>query len=62
MRKNKLPESNANQVKKSSLEETTTYQIEGRSFIVQPVFKKENANTLGEILLRLIQAECEKSL
>lgn len=62
MRKNKLPERNANQVKKRSLEETTTYHIEGRSFVVQPVFKKENANTLGAILLRLMQAECEKSL
>lgn len=62
MCKNKLPESSAKQVKKSSLEETTTYHIEGRSFVVQPVFKKENANTLGAILLRLMQAECEKSL
>lgn len=43
-------------------EETTTYRIEGRSFVVQSVFKKENANTLGEILLRLMQAEREKNI
>ena len=43
-------------------EETTTYRIEGRSFVVQSVFKKENANTLREILLRLMQAEREKNI
>ena len=43
-------------------EETTTYRIEGRSFIVQSVFKNENASTLGEILLRLMQAEREKNI
>ena len=42
-------------------EETATYHIKGRTFIVQPVFKKENANTLGAILLRLMQADCEKT-
>lgn len=62
MRKNKLPESYANQVKKRYLEKTTTYHIEGRSFVVQPVFKKENANSFGTVLLRLMQADCEKSL
>ena len=40
-------------------EETVTYHLKGRTFIVQPVFKKENANTLGAILLRLMQADCE---
>ena len=43
-------------------EETTTYRIEGRSFVVQSVFKNENASTLGEILLRLMQAEREKNI
>ena len=57
-----VPESYANQVKKRYLEKTTTYHIEGRSFVVQPVFKKENANSFGTVLLRLMQADCEKSL
>ena len=43
-------------------EETKTYRIEGRSFVVQSVFKKENANTLGEILLRLMQADRENKI
>ncbi len=61
MQEKKLPESNNEHINQSSLEERTTYHIEGRSFVVQPVFKKENANTLGAILLRLMQADCENS-
>ena len=48
--------------KQDSLDTQTTYHISGRSFVVQPVFKPENNNTLGEVLLRLMQADCEKSL
>ena len=44
------------------LDAQTTYHISGRSFVVQPVFKPENNNTLGDVLLRLMQADCEKSL
>ena len=44
------------------MEETMTYHIEGMSFIVQSVFKKENANTLGEVLLRLMQADRENKI
>lgn len=61
MRNSKLPESNSPKASHNPLEETTTYHIEGRSFVVQPVFKTENANTIGDILLRLMQAECEKA-
>lgn len=61
MRNSKLPESNSPKASQNPLEETTTYHIEGRSFVVQPVFKTENANTIGDILLRLMQAECEKA-
>ena len=61
MQEEKLPDLNQDHINESPLEETTTYHIEGRSFVVQPVFKKENANTLGAILLRLMQADCENS-
>jgi len=61
MRDTKLPESNSTKASHNPLEETTTYHIEGRSFVVQPVFKTGNANTIGDILLRLMQAECEKA-
>lgn len=36
------------------------YHIEGRSFVVKPVFKDDSANTFGAILLRLMQADCER--
>lgn len=61
MQEKKLPEGNNEHINPSPLEERTTYHIEGRSFVVQPVFKKENANTLGAILLRLMQADCENN-
>ena len=61
MQEKKLPKGNNEYINQSPLEERTTYHIEGRSFVVQPVFKKENANTLGAILLRLMQADCENS-
>lgn len=48
--------------KQDPLDAQTTYHIAGRSFVVQPVFKPENNNTLGEVLLRLMQEDCEKSL
>lgn len=57
-----LPKKKSKQANNPPLDQNTTYHIEGRSFIVQPVFKQENANSLGEVLLRLMQADCKKSL
>ena len=34
--------------------------IGNRSFIVEPVFKEESFQTLGEVLLRLMKSESEK--
>ena len=62
MNKTTLPEKKSKQAKSPPLDLETTYHVNGRSFIVQPVFKQENANSLGEVLLRLMQADCEKSL
>lgn len=45
---------------KSMLTEQITYQIKGRSFVVEPVFKKESPDTLGSVLLRLMKSENEK--
>ena len=46
---------------KNPLEEESTYRIDNRSFIVEPVFKQESPDTLGSVLLRLMKAESEKS-
>ena len=62
MNKTTLPEKKSKQAKSSPLDKQTTYRIDGRSFVVQPIFKQEKANSLGEVLLRLMQADCEKSL
>ncbi len=59
MQENKLPEGNIKSTEKSPLEVTTTYRVNGRSFVVEPVFKKEQTTTIGDILLRLMQADSE---
>ena len=41
----------------SSLEETRTYTVQGKTFVVEPVFKNEAKETVGTILLRLIQSD-----
>lgn len=46
--------------KEYPLDETTTYRIGDRSFVVEPVFKKESPETLGSVLLRLMKSEREK--
>ncbi len=46
--------------KDSPPNETVTYRINGKSFIVQPVFKEDAKITVGEILLRLMEAEVER--
>ena len=38
----------------------STYRIGNRSFIVEPVFKEESSQTLGEVLLRMMKSESEK--
>ena len=57
-----FPEKKFKQANSPPLDQETTYHVNGRSFIVHPVFKQENANSLGGVLLRLMQADCEKSL
>lgn len=59
MQKTKQPDGYENNASQNPLEQKVTYQIDGRSFVVQPVFKKEGTNTLGAALLRIMQADCE---
>ncbi len=42
------------------LNEKTTYHIGNRSFVVESVFKEESPETLGSVLLRLMQTDSEK--
>ena len=60
MQENKLPKGKEHIESENPLEKTTTYHIDGRSFVVKPVFKEDSANTFGSILLRLMQADFER--
>ena len=42
---------------KNTIDKVSTYKVEGKNFIVQPVFQPEGQETIGTILLRLMQAE-----
>jgi hypothetical protein len=60
MQETTLPKGSSKKASPNSLEQATTYQIDGRSFVVQPVFKEDGSNTLGDVLLRLMQSDFEK--
>ncbi|MFA7501565.1 hypothetical protein [[Clostridium] symbiosum] len=40
-------------------EDTRTYTIQGKTFIVEPLFKDGAKETIGTVLLRLIQSDVE---
>jgi hypothetical protein len=61
MQETKLPKGSHDKASPNPLEQKTTYHIAGRSFVVQPVFQENGSNTLGAILLRLMQSEFEKT-
>ena len=46
--------SDLDQSEQKALSKPTTYAVGGKRFIVEPVFKDEADETLGEILLKLI--------
>lgn len=47
--------------KAEHLDHKSTYHIDGKNFIVTPIFRQEGAETLGSVLLKLIQTESMKS-
>lgn len=47
---------------RNPLEETRTYTVEGKTFIVEPVFKKDSTDTVGSILMRLMQSDRENAV
>ncbi|TQI67333.1 hypothetical protein [Clostridium sp. KNHs216] len=42
------------------LDKTSTYKVDGKSFIVEPVFQTEGPDTLGTILIKLMRADAER--
>lgn len=41
----------------NTMKKRTTYMVEGRRFVVTPVFNEAGRDGLGNILMRLMQAE-----
>ena len=44
-------------MKNSPLERQSTYHVSGKSFIVTPVFRQQGKETLGSVLVKLIQTD-----
>ncbi len=42
------------------LDKTSTYKVDGKTFIVEPVFQAEGHDTLGTILMRLMRADADR--
>ncbi|MVB11598.1 hypothetical protein CAFE_23190 [Caprobacter fermentans] len=45
---------------RSRLDKTSTYKVDGKTFIVEPVFKTEGHDTLGTILIKLMRADADR--
>lgn len=45
---------------RSRLDKTSTYKVDGKTFIVEPVFQTEGHDTLGTILIRLMKADADR--
>ncbi|OUN14263.1 hypothetical protein [Flavonifractor sp. An91] len=43
--------------KNKELASSATYHIQGRTFLVEPIFQEEGAETLTSLLLNLLRAE-----
>ena len=46
-------------IEKNLSVETISYNIGGKTFIVEPIFKKTSTETIGTILTKLIKADDE---
>ena len=42
---------------KGFLEHTSTYEVNGKAFIVTPVFQKDGSETLGSLLFKLMKSD-----
>ena len=51
----------AHEINNDALYEPILYQIQNKTFIVEPVFKTDGQETLGSILMRLMKSDIEAS-
>ncbi|MFT8888047.1 MAG: hypothetical protein ABF904_04445 [Ethanoligenens sp.] len=45
---------------RNPLEKSSTYKIDGKAFIVEPVFRQDGSETLGTILVKLMKADASQ--
>lgn len=45
---------------RNRLDKTSTYKVDGKTFIVEPVFQTEGHDTLGTVLIRLMRADADR--
>jgi hypothetical protein len=45
---------------RNRLDKTSTYKVDGKTFIVEPVFQTEGHDTLGTILMKLMRADADR--
>ncbi|MBP3478859.1 MAG: hypothetical protein J6K03_05170 [Oscillospiraceae bacterium] len=56
--KNKAESTDSKQASETiAMKKVTTYMIDGRKFVVTPVFREEGRETFGSILMRLMKSE-----
>ncbi len=46
--------------RRNRLDKTSTYKVDGKTFIVKPVFQTEGHDTLGTILIKLMRADADR--
>lgn len=45
---------------RNRLDKPSTYKVDGKTFIVEPVFQTEGHDTLGTILIRMMRADADR--
>ena len=45
---------------RNRLDKTSTYKVDGKIFVVKPVFQTDGHDTLGTVLIRLMQADVDR--
>jgi hypothetical protein len=54
---NYIKEKLSEKSEQNTLESTQTYTVQGKTFVVEPVFKEDATETIATVLLRLIQSD-----
>lgn len=43
--------------RRGDLKKSSTYNVDGKKFIVEPVFRQDGCETIGTILVKLMQSD-----